>query len=149
MTKEFSRARSTRDLVLSVLLIVVGLLCVVFKTPVSVNILGCCIIILGLVLLFMLKTLRKDSETGLKYYFKTRFYPAKRKDEVLKALSGNAGTIDWSESGGAEESLRVDIYYNRAANKAYIQCFEFIPYEYRSCSDWFEVDLDKSGNLLS
>lgn len=148
MTKEFSRARSIRDFVLSAGLIIIGLLCVVFKIPVSVNILGCCIIILGLVLLFMLKSLRKDPETGIKYHFKTKYYPSKRKDEILKALSGNAGSsIDWSETR-EEESLRVDIYYNTAANKAFIQCFEFIPYEYRCCSDWFELDLDKSGNLL-
>jgi hypothetical protein len=146
MNKEFSRVRSTGNIIVSCACIFAGLACVILKTPVSVNILGCCAIILGLVLLFMLKSLRKDKDTGICYKEKIKYYPAKRQDEIIDALKGDAASFDWTESGN-EEGTRVDIYFSKAANKAYVQCYHFVPYEYQVCSDWFELQLDKTGNL--
>lgn len=146
MNKEFSRVHSAGNIIVSAAFIVAGFACVIAKTPVSVNILGCSAIILGLVLMFMLKSARKDKETGIFYKEKIKYYPSGRQEEILNALKTNPASVDWTESG-SEEGLKVDIYYSKAGNKAYVQCFRFVPYEYQVCSDWFELDLDKSGNL--
>lgn len=46
------------------------------------------------------------------------------------------------------KSARVDIYYNLKVNKVYVHCLKYIPYEYCSYSDWYELDADKCGNML-
>ncbi len=146
MNKEFLRVRSTGNALISGALIVAGLACVIAKTPVSVNILGCSAIILGLVLTFMLKSARKDKDTGIMYEEKIKYYPSKRQEELLNALKTDPSSVDWTENG-SEEGLKVDVYSSKASNKVYVQCYRFVPYEYQVCSDWFEFDLDKSGNL--
>ncbi len=146
MNKEFSRTRSAKDIIISLALVIAGFACVLFKTPVGVNILGCCAIILGIVLFCMLKSCRKDTETGICYKLKTKYYPAKRQEEVLNALKTDPSSIDWTESG-TEEGLRADIFCSKAKNRVFVQCYRYIPYEYQVCSDWFELPLDKCGNL--
>lgn len=146
MNKEFSRVRSGRDILISSLLIIVGATCVILPTGVSVNILGCCLAIFGIVLLFMLKTQRKDIESGIRYKLKIKYYSPKRKDEILKALSDRPSGIDWFENG-SEEGLRLDIFYSKAADKVFVRCYEYIPYEYQSCSDWFALKMSETGNL--
>ena len=66
-------------------------------------------------------------------------------DNIVVTNNDPAG-FDWSESG-SEESFRLDIYSSRQNNTVFVHCFEFRPYEYISCSDWYKIDLDKSGNL--
>ena len=133
MNKEFTRVRSARDLVLSLVLTLAGLACILVPSSIAVSILGCFITIVGIVLLCVLKSVH-------------RFYPKARKKEILEALAGDPSAHDWTESG-SEESLRLDVYSCRENNTVYVHCFEFIPYEYLSCSDWFKFDLDKCGNL--
>ena len=146
MNKEFSRTRSAKDIITSVAFIVIGFTCVILKTPVAVNILGCSAIILGIVLFCMLKSCRKDKETGICYTEKLKYYPSKRQEEILNALKTDPSSIDWTESG-SEEGIKVDIYSSKAADKVYVQCYRFIPYEYQVCSDWFEFPQGKCGNL--
>ena len=147
MNKEFSRVRSANDIIISVVLVVAGFTCVILKTPVGINILGCCAIILGIVLFCMMKSCRKDKDTGICYKQKIKYYSSKRQEEILNALKGNPASIDWTESGN-EEGTRVDIFYCKASNKAFVQCYHYVPYEYQVCSDWFELPLDKCGNLI-
>ena len=94
----------------------------------------------------VLKTERKDKETGIHYNLIHKYYPKSRKNELLAALAGDPAAFDWTESEN-EESLRMDVFYSKSANTAFVHCYEYIPYEYLSCSDWFKFDLDKSGNL--
>ena len=93
-----------------------------------------------------IKTERKDKETGIHYNLIHKYYPKSRKNELLAALAGDPAAFDWTESEN-EESLRMDVFYSKSANTAFVHCYEYIPYEYLSCSDWFKFDLDKSGNL--
>ena len=146
MEKKFSRVRSTRDTVLSAVLILAGLACILVPSSIAISILGCFILIVGIVLMCVLKTVRKDKETGINYHLKHKFYPKARKSEILAALGTDPANHDWTESG-SEESLRVDVYYSQQHNSVFVHCFEYIPYEYISCSDWYKIDLDKSGNL--
>ena len=145
MNKEFTRVRSARDIVLSLVLTLAGLACILVPSSIAVSILGCFITIVGIVLLCVLKSVRRD-ETGANYKLVHRFYPKARKKEILEALAGDPSAHDWTESG-SEESLRLDVYSCKENNTVYVHCFEFIPYEYLSCSDWFKFDLDKCGNL--
>lgn len=146
MNKEFARVRSARDLVLSIVLILAGLACVIIPSSIAISILGCFIFVVGIVLFCVLKTERKDKETGIHYNLLHKYYPKSRKNELLAALAGDPAAFDWTESEN-EESLRMDVFYSKSANTAFVHCYEYIPYEYLSCSDWFKFDLDKSGNL--
>ena len=64
MNKEFSRVRSARDIVLSSVLLLAGLACILVPSSMAISILGCFITIIGIVLFCVLKSLRKDKETG-------------------------------------------------------------------------------------
>ncbi len=147
MNKEFTRVRSARDIVLSSILLLAGLACILVPSSMAISILGCFITIIGIVLFCVLKSLRKDKETGICYNIAHKYYPKARKTEILNALANDPAGFDWSESG-SEESFRLDIYSSRQNNTVFVHCFEFIPYEYISCADWFKLELDKCGNML-
>ncbi len=135
-----------RDLIVSFVMIIGGTALVFIPTNIGISILGCCFAVLGLILVFTLKSHHKDIESGIKYNLKIKYYHARRKDEILKALAERADILDWTEEENSE-GLRLDIYYNCAANKVFARCYKYIPYEYQACSDWFCLDMDKCGNL--
>lgn len=146
MEKKFSRVRSTRDTVLSAVLIIAGIACVATPTPISINILGCFITLFGLVLMFMLKSERKDTDTGLRYHEITKYFSSDKKADILKALETDPASFNWSETDSAE-GIKLDIYYNKSRGTVFVQCAQYIPYEYIPCSDWYELQLDHTGNL--
>ncbi len=146
MEKVFIRTRSTSNIVLALVILVVGLICVFISKSIALTIAGGCLVVLGIVLLFV-KSLRRDKETGINYKFCNKYYPKSRKNEIINALKSNPASLDWAEKGH-EESLRLDIYYNTENNTAFVRCYEFVPYEYIVCSEWLQLELDKSGNLV-
>ena len=76
-----------------------------------------------------------------------KYFPSEKKDDIINALSSNPQKFNWSEKDDSE-GIMVDIYYNLKVNKVYVHCLKYIPYEYCSCSDWYELDADKCGNML-
>jgi len=147
MDKNFSRTRSTRDIMVSAGLVIAGIAIVAVPSAVSVNILGAFLCFVGLVTFFMLKSARVDKETGIKYKRIVKYFPSEKKDDIINALSSDPQKFNWSEKDDSE-GIMVDIYYNLKVNKVYAHCFKYIPYEYCSCSDWYELDADKCGNML-
>lgn len=135
-------------MVLSAILVAAGVVCLLLPTPISVNILGGSVVLIGLVLAFMLKTERKDTDTGIRYKKMTKFFSSDKKAEIIQALERDAATFNWTEQDSAE-GLKVDIFYNREKDKAFVQCSQYIPYEYIPCSDWYELPVGKTGNLTS
>ncbi len=146
MNKEFCRCRSVRDIVVSTVFIVAGIALLLIPTNIGISILGACFALIGLILILTLRTNHKDMESGICYKMKSKYYHSSRKEEILKALASKPESVNWDEEPNAE-GLRLDIYYNSATNKVFAICHKYIPYEYLPCSDWFCIDMDKSGNL--
>lgn len=143
----FLRARSVRDVVISVVLTLVGV-ALIFVNSIPVNILGCCLGIPGILMLLFLKTDYKDPENGKHYRRVIKYFPASRKAEVMSALKGDPDSFEWVEESAAN-GLMVDIYVGRDSDKVYVKVSEFIPYNYVPCSDWFEFDKKQAAKLVA
>lgn len=146
MEKNFNRVHSTLDICISSVLVIAGVITVAIPSSVGVNIFGCCLAFCGIVLFFTMKNAYKDSETGLRYCKKIKYFPASRKSELLEALRSEPAKIDWTESEGGN-GLRVDIYLNKKQDSVFVHCAEYIPYNYQDCSEWFNFHLAATGNL--
>lgn len=148
MDKKFLRVRSAKDMALSGVLVAAGIVCLVIPTPATVNILGAFVTFIGLVLAFVLRTGRKDADTGIRYRKVTKFFSSDMKPEIIQALENGASGFDWSQRE-SDEGLKVDIFYNRQKDKAFVQCSQYVPYEYVPCSGWYEMSVSRTGNLTS
>lgn len=147
MNKEFIRVRSTKDITLSVILIVAGcvLACISVSTP--INILGFFLILTGIALFFLMKTAYKDTETGAKYGKTERFFSQDQREQILRAISSKPDSANLAEEDKGN-SVRLDIYHSKATGKAYIQLFEYIPYKYEPCSAIYEHEIKNAEKLI-
>lgn len=146
MNKEFIKVRTITDITISSILLISGIILVALPTSVSVNIFGFFAFIIGVLLLAILKTGWLDIETKERYCLKHRYFPKNRKNEILNALENNIDSIDISDE--YNEGLRVDIYYNKQNHKAFIDLFEYVPYNYERIAPTVEYTLDKIKKLL-
>ncbi len=147
MEKNFKRVHSTLDIIISSVLVIAGVITVIIPSSVGVNIFGCCLAFCGIILFFTMKTAFKDTETGVRYCKKIKYFPASRKSELLDALKNDPAKIDWTEAAEGGNGLRVDIYVNRGHDSVFVHCAEYIPYNYQDCSDWFNYSIGATGNL--
>lgn len=146
MNKEFIKVRTITDITISSILLISGIIIVALPTSVSVNIFGFFAFIIGVLLLAILKTGWLDIETKERYCLKHRYFPKNRKNEILNALENNIDSIDISDEDN--EGLRVDIYYNKQNHKAFIDLFEYVPYNYERIAPTVEYTIDKIKKLL-
>ena len=146
MNKEFIKVRTITDITISSILLISGIILVALPTSVSVNIFGFFAFIIGVLLLAILKTGWLDIETKERYCLKHRYFPKNRKNEILNALENNIDSIDISDEDN--EGLRVDIYYNKQNHKAFIDLFEYVPYNYERIAPTVEYTIDKTKKLL-
>ncbi len=148
MEKEFVRVRSVRDIIVSALMAICGIVLIALPTSVSVNIFGTCLAVPGVLMLLFLKTDYKDPETGSHYRRVIKYYAASRKSEILSALKNDPAKADWNETDSAN-GLMLDIYVARKADEVFVRASEFIPYNYVPCSDWFTFKSDSVAKLLA
>ena len=66
---------------------------------------------------------------------------------ISSALESNPSSIDLNEANKGN-ALKLDIYYNNASGKAYMQLFEYIPYRYEPCSKMYEYETGRIEKLL-
>ena len=97
MEKEFSRVRSAKDIVISLILIAAGAVLVALPTGTSVNIVGFFMIFTGLVLLLVLRTSYRLDGTKEFYRKKEFFFPQSKKDSFTAALQKDPSAVDLSE----------------------------------------------------
>lgn len=145
MNKEFIKVRSNNDIVISLSLIIVGSILIALPTGVGVNIAGFFFILGGVVLALLLKTAYRDTESGEKFRKKTCFFQQAMQDSILTAIEANPSAIDLSQEG-LGNALKLDLYYSKSAGKAYVQLFNYVPYQYLPCSKIYEHkmgDIDK------
>ena len=137
MNKEFIRVRSAKDIIITILLLIGGSICVAIPSSQALNVTGFVLIFAGLLLLFIMKTGYKDTETGLRYCKSEHYFAQSSKDAILAQLKSNPTNLDMkAEDNG--NGLRLDIYRHKSG-LAYYQLFEYIPYKYEPCSSTFEV----------
>ena len=149
MEKNFTRVRSVKDIIISTALTLSGIVLVALPTSIGINILGFFMILVGLLLFFTLKSSYKDEETGIKYHKKEKYFEGCRRDELSSAISKRncKCKVDLSKENQGN-TLRLDIYYNKHAGKAYMQIFEYIPYRYEPYSNLYEHELVNIAELI-
>lgn len=147
METRFSRIRSAKDIVISVVLLAAGVACILVPSSVPVNITGYTLAIAGIVLFFVMKTAFRDAETGETMKKTEKYFPASKSDSVLKALSTDPDSLDLSEENKGN-GLKVDTYYSTKTGHVFTQLFEYIPYKYEPCSPVYSYDISKAGKLI-
>ena len=147
MEKTFIRVRSVTDIVIFVTLIVLGSILIALPTKTSLNITGFFMIFAGLILSFVLKTGYKDEETGETYCKKEHYFQHEQNLAILAVIASKPESIDLSAEDKGN-SMRLDVYFNKSANKAYIQLYEYVPYRYEPCSKMYEYQVDRVNKLI-
>lgn len=145
--KTFIRVRSTKDITISVSLIILGCVLVALPTGTGVNVAGFFLIFAGIALAIFMKTGYKDTETRGKFQKKEIYFQQAMNAAVASAIASKPETVDLSEADKGS-ALKLDIYYSKSSGKAYLQLFEYIPYKYESCSKMYEYDLARVGKLI-
>lgn len=147
MENRFSRIRSAKDIVISVVLLAAGVACILVPDSVPVNIVGYTAAIAGLILFFVMKTAFKDAETGETMKKTEKYFPASKSESILKALASDPQNIDLGEENKGN-GLKVDTYYNTRTGHVFTQLFEYIPYKYEPCSPIYSYDISKAQKLI-
>ena len=101
----------------------------------------------GIILALVLRTGYKDTETGERFCFKEYYFQQAMNTTISSALESNPSSIDLNEANKGN-ALKLDIYYNTASGKAYMQLFEYIPYRYEPCSKMYEYETAKIEKLV-
>ena len=145
MEKNFIRVRSIKDITISSSLLLIGIiLSIVFDSNGAVYG-GVALIILSLILLFVLKSGYKDTESG-EFYKKRDFsFNKKMKASLLSALASSPENINPTDEG---EGIRLEIFYSKTSGKAFLQLFEYVPFQYHPCSEVYEYEIDRIKNFV-
>lgn len=147
MKKNFIRVRSTKDIVIFSLLIIAGGILALIPGVDSLNLGGYSLIVVGAVLALFLKSGYKDADTKELYVRKEFLFPKEMKVAILTALFSNPNSIELSKNGESQ-ALKLELFYSKASGRAYLQLFEYIPYQYEACSEIYEHEISKIGKLL-
>lgn len=147
MNKEFIRVHSTKDIAISLILVISGIILVALPASASVNISGSFMLIAGIFLFLMLKSGYKETGTGERYCRKERFFPQSCRDNIMSAIAMAPESIDLNEEDKGN-GLKIEVFYNKKNNKAFISLHEYIPYKYEQCSPTFEYTAEQVSKLL-
>ena len=147
MKNKFIRVRSTKDIIISAALLVLGVALIVFTNIEAANISGYMFVVIGLVLLPVLKTAYRDAETKALYFKKDLYFLREMKDSIIKALESSPEKIDMSQAGKGQVLL-LRVYYSKSAARAYMQLSEYVPHEYKPCTEVCVYDIGQVEGLL-
>lgn len=148
METNFIKVRSTKDIIVSSSIILLGCILAVLPIGTGVNLAGSTLIIAGIILALALKSSYKESSSSEKYHKKEYCFLQESKSSILNAISKNPASVDISQNGKGQ-ALRLDIYYSKGAGDAYIQLFEYIPHQYKPCSELYVYEIDRVKTLIS
>lgn len=147
MKKDFIKIRSIKDIAISAFLIIAGAMVSATIEGNGAIWGGCSLIILGAILALVLKSSYKDTETGEVFKKREFTFQQKMKGALLQALTSSPENIDISNEG-VGESVRLEIFYSKRSCKAYLQLFEYIPFQYHPCSEMYEYKTERIKNLV-
>ena len=147
MKKNYIRVRSAKDIVIFSLLIIAGCILTVIPGTDTLNLGGYCLIVIGVAFSLFLKSDYKDVDTKELFMKKEFLFPKEMKVAILTALFSNPNSIELSKNGQSQ-ALKLELFYSKKLGKAYLQLFEYIPYQYEVCSEIYEYEISKVGKLL-
>ena len=147
MNNNFVKTRSTRDIIISTVLLAGGVLMVALPTPASVNIAGLFIACTGIVLFAVLKTGWKNSETREKFSSKTLYFSREMENKLKEAMEGSLKSIT-ADTTSQSSAIKLDILYNKKTGKAFCQLSEYIPYQYHPFTEMIPKPVDEVLHLV-
>lgn len=147
MEKKFVKVRSVKDIVVFTSFVIAGCALALLPESVGANIGGYILILAGFILAFMLKSAYEDFDTKQKYLKKEYFFGSELRSSVEKAIGSNPSSLNLKEEGKGQ-SLKVVMFSSKSADKAYLQLFEYIPYEYQAKSEVFEYGYSAVEKLI-
>ena len=147
MEKNFIRVRSTKDIIVSTTLVILGSVLIALPTSTSINILGFFLIFTGILLGIFMKNGYKDETSGIKFSKKELYFDKSRQVELSKAIPVKlyASDIKVNDEGNG---IRLDIYHNKTVGKVYVQLFEYVPYSYEPCTGMYEHTYESLSEIL-
>ena len=145
MEKKFIKTTSITDIIISISLIICGSALAFIFYQKGIDFAGYTLIILGIILVFTLKSSYKDLETGERYLKKEFSFQKKMKSSILSAIASSPNSINTKEEGNG---LKLIIYYSKSYEKAYIQLFEYVPFQFYPCSKMYEYDINNIKTLI-
>lgn len=140
MEKKFIRVASVKDITISVSLLALGLALAFLPESGDIQLGGYTLIALGILSAFLLKSAYKDLQTGEKYLRKELMFPTEKKAAILAAITGQPASLPLSAQGQGQ-GLRLEMHYGMTSGKAYLQLFEYVPHQYRPCSEMVEHEI--------
>ena len=147
MEKTFVRVHSAKDIIISVSFIVLGSVLVALPTGTGVNVAGFFMIFAGLLLALFMRTGYKDIDSGERFLKKEHYFQQAMNEAICSVLESKPEAIDLSEEDKGN-AVKLDVYYSKAAGKAYLQLFEYIPYKYEPCSKMYEHQISRIEKLI-
>ena len=143
MENNFTRTRSTSNIAVSILTVVIGCVCTLVPESDSINIFGVLAIFTGFILFFTLKSEYVHNESGKKYKKSSLSYSREAKNTLVKAI---AKPEDYKNEFSQGESIMLLIFHNK--ENAYMQLLEYIPHQYVPCSEIYKHDISKVKNFI-
>ncbi len=147
MNQQFIKVRSLKDIIIFSSFILVGFILTLLPYGMGVTLLGCTLILVGAVLAVVLKSAYREVNNPGIYYKKELFFEPKHKATLAKAIKQNPANIDPSDEGKGL-SIRLDLYYSRVSERAFLQLFEYVPYEYVAVSEIAECDRNEVKHII-
>ncbi len=148
MEPNFIKVRSVKDIIISSSLVILGCILAIMPIGTGANIGGATLIIAGIILALVLKTAYKESSSSEKYHKKEFCFQQECKSSILNAISNNPNSVEISQNGKGQ-ALRLDLYYSQNAGDAYIQLFEYVPHQYKPCSELYVYEINRVATLIS
>ena len=127
MKKNITKVRTTKDIIITLVLLLAGAACFAVSST-GMMILGGTIILTGLILFFVMKNgYRIEGEGGI-FSKKEHFFPDSRYDVIYSEINAGRMITDFKDEDKAIV-VRLDVYTSQSGKK-YAELFKYVPYDY-------------------
>ncbi len=149
INSEFVKVHSVMDTIVYVALIIAGALLILLPLGQISVIFGCFLIIAGIVVALINKSEYKNVQLKGHYKKLEYYYPLKKRSEIIASISGESGIELLPPDTDGQDILRLDVYFAKSDDKAYLQLLRYVPYTYEPASMIFEVNKSSIQKLLA
>ena len=144
MQDKIKKTRSTKDLIISLAILLAGVaMCV--SSDSSVVICGIIAIIGGIAAFFSMKTSFKIEGDDTVYQCKTINQPSLRIDQTEAFLKGETPNFEYIHGDG----LMLYVYYNADKTQGYALLKEFVDYDWKEHGELYQLNVNQLSQLMS
>lgn len=143
----FEKTRCATDYILSLLLIIGGITMAIVPTSIPINIAGLLFAFTGIVLILVMRTGFRNSETKERFRRKTYYFPASYKSQLISGLENNPKLIE-VDNDSIGNGVMLELFYNSKCPKVFAKAYEYRPYKYEACSDFIELEREQAENFI-